>query len=81
MQLTLSLTETNDPQQDTVMLREAIGILLEYPGRNQVLLEVRSPGRSTLMELPVISTGYSEDMRLRLENILGEDTICVATTA
>ena len=59
MQLTLSLTETNDPQQDTVMLREAIGILLEYPGRNQVLLEVRSPGRSTLMELPVISTGYS----------------------
>ena len=81
LQLTLTLTETGDPQQDTVMLREAIGIILEYPGRNQVLLSVRSPGRTTLMELPVVSTGYCEDMRLRLENILGEDTVHVATPA
>ena len=78
LQLTLALTESGDPQQDTLMLREVIGVILEYPGRNQVLLSVRSPGRTTLMELPVVSTGYCEDMRLRLENILGEDTVHVA---
>ena len=77
LQLTLSLTESGDAQQDTMMLREALGVILEYPGQNQVLLSVRSPGRTTLMELPVVSTGYCEDMRLRLENVLGEDTVFV----
>ena len=81
VQLTLTLTESGDAQQDTLMLREAIGIILEYPGRNQVLLAVRSPGRTTLMELPVVSTGYCEDMRLRLENVLGDDTVFITTFA
>ena len=75
----LTLTESGDPQQDTIMLREAIGTILEYPGKCQVILAIESPGKTTLLDLPVVSTGFCEDMCLRLENLLGEDSVTVIT--
>ena len=73
----LAVTESDDPQHDAMLLREVIGVMLEYPGRDRVNLEIRSPGRRVLMELPVISTGYCDPLRERLEDLLGPDTVAV----
>ena len=74
----LAVTESDDPQHDAMLLREVIGVILEYPGRDKVNLEIRTPGKRVLMELPVVSTGYCDPLRERLEDLLGPDTVAVA---
>ena len=74
----LSVTESDDPQHDAMLLREVIGVILEYPGRDRVNLEIRTAGRRVLLDLPVVSTGYCDPLRERLEDLLGPDTVAVA---
>ena len=60
------LIVTEDEQKhDANTLREVIGVMLEYPGRDRVNLEIRTDGRRVLMEMPVVSTGYCDDLRDR----------------
>ena len=73
------LIVTEDGQKhDANILREVIGVMLEYPGRDRVNLEIRTAGRRVLMDMPVVSTGYCEDLRDRVEDILGPDTVAVS---
>ena len=73
----LAVTQSDDPQNDAMLLREVIGVILEYPGRDKVNLDIRTPGKRVLMELPVVSTGYCDPLRERLEDLLGPDTVAV----
>ena len=73
----LAVTESDDPQHDAMLLREVIGVILEYPGRDKVNLEIRTAGKRVIMELPVVSTGYCDPLRERLEDLLGPDTVAV----
>ena len=73
----LTLTETDDSSHDAHLLREAIGVLLEFPGRDRVNLDIRTAGKRVLMDLPVVSTGYCEGLHNRLEELLGPDTVAV----
>ena len=73
----LAVTESEDPQHDAMLLREVIGVILEYPGRDKVNLEIRTSGKRVLLELPVVSTGYCDPLRERLEDLLGPDTVAV----
>ena len=57
------------------MLREVIRMLLEYPGKDRVNLEIHTGGRRVVMELPVVSTGYCEELRGRLEELLGANSV------
>ena len=57
------------------LLREVIQVLLEYPGKDRINLQIHTGGRRILMELPVLTTGYSEALRGRLEELLGLDTV------
>ena len=71
----VGITESDDPVEDAHLLREVISLLLEYPGKDRVNLEIHTGGRRVLMDLPVVSTGYCEDLRLRLEGLLGTDSV------
>ena len=73
----LSLTETDDPSHDAHLLREVIGVLLEYPGRDRVNLDIRTSEKRVRMDLPVVSTGYCDGLHTRLEELLGPDTVTV----
>ncbi|MCH8799944.1 MAG: DNA polymerase III subunit alpha [Chloroflexi bacterium] len=73
----LAMTESDDPSQDAHLLREVIGVLLEYPGRDRVNLDIRTGERLVRMDLPVVSTGYCEGLHARLEELLGPDTVAV----
>ena len=61
--------------EDAHLLREVISMLLEYPGKDRVNLEIYTEGRRVVMDLPVVSTGYCEDMRQRLEGLLGANSV------
>ena len=65
----------DDATADAHLLREIIGVLLEYPGKDRVNLEIRTGGRRVLMELPVVSTSYCEGLRQRLEALLGPNAV------
>ena len=73
----LAVTESADPSHDAHLLREVIGVLLEYPGRDRVNLDIRTGERLVRMDLPVVSTSYSEGLHSRLEELLGSDTVSV----
>ena len=58
-------------------MREVIGVLLEYPGRDRVNLDIRTGEKRVRMDLPVVNTGYCDGLHTRLEELLGSDTVVV----
>ena len=73
--VTLGVTETDDAAGDAQSLREVIGILLEYPGKDRINFEIRTGNRKVVMELPVVSIGFCDGLRQRLEALLGPDSV------
>jgi DNA polymerase III subunit alpha len=71
----LTIRESEDAMEDAHLLREVVQVLLEYPGKDRVNLQIRTGGKRVLMELPVVSTGYCQEMKDRLERVLGEETV------
>ena len=75
--VSLGVTESDDPAHDALLLREVIGVILEYPGRDRVNLDIKTGGKRVLMDLAVVSTGYCESLHQRLEALLGPDSVGV----
>ena len=73
--VSLVISESADAVMDAYLLKEVIQVLLEYPGKDRVNLQVQTGGKRVLMELPVVSTGYSEELKVRLERLLGSETV------
>ena len=76
----LGIAESDDPVEDAHLLREVISMLLEYPGKDRVNLEIHTGGRRVVMELPVVSTGYCEELRGRLEELLGDNSVLLQSS-
>jgi hypothetical protein len=73
----LAITESDDAVEDAHLLREVIRVLLEYPGKDRVNLEIYTNRKRVLMELPVVSTGYCEELKERLEELLGQNAVAL----
>ncbi len=71
----IGVVESTDAVEDAHRLREVIGILLEYPGQDRVNLEIHTKGSRVLLELPVVNTGYCEELGERLTEMLGEGSV------
>ena len=70
----IRMTETEDAKEDSYRLRQAIRVMLEYDGDDKIYLELfLREGRRVLMEVPTISTGACEELRQRLQQLLGEE--------
>ncbi|MEE8518726.1 MAG: DNA polymerase III subunit alpha [Dehalococcoidia bacterium] len=69
--LLINLTETSSPEQDASLLRTVLQTLLDYPGTDRVDLLISSEGKRWRLEMPIITTGYCEDLELRVAEILG----------
>ena len=74
----LVLRETADPMADEGRLREALQMLLEYPGSDRVLLELHGggPGVRTL-EAPMTASACP-DLHQALQQLLGPESVHVA---
>ena len=64
------LQETTDPRQDELTLRDTLRLLMDYPGNDPVLLEVRTNGRTVRLEASMKAQGCPA-LYERLEDILG----------
>jgi hypothetical protein len=71
----VGVTESEDPTGDAHLLREVVRVLLEYPGKDRVNLNINTGGRRVLMELPVVNTSYCDSLRERLEALLGPEAV------
>jgi DNA polymerase-3 subunit alpha len=73
--VSLGVTESGNAAADTNLLREVIGVLLEFPGKDKISLEIRTGGRKVVMDFPVVNTGYCDGLRDRLEALLGPHSV------
>ena len=73
--VSLGVTETSDSQADAHLLREVVGVLLEYPGKDRINLKIHTGGHRVVMELPMVNTDYCSQLHERLESLLGSDTV------
>jgi DNA polymerase-3 subunit alpha len=69
--LLVNLTETNSPDEDAYLLRSVLQTLLDYPGTDRVELLISSDGKHWRLEMPIITTGYCQDLEGRLAGLLG----------
>ena len=68
--LQLMLLETSDPRQDELTLRDTLRLLMDFPGNDPVLLEVRTNGKTVRLEASMKAQGCPA-LYERLEDILG----------
>ena len=68
--LQLMLQETSDARQDELTLRDTLRLLMDYPGNDPVLLEVRTNGKTVRLEASMKAQGCPA-LYERLEDILG----------
>jgi DNA polymerase-3 subunit alpha len=67
----LNLTDTGNPVEDTYLLKSAIQILMEFPGPDQVHVEIASNGKTVLIEMPIVSTRFCPELHERLTTLIG----------
>ena len=78
--LLVNMTETERPQEDTHLLRTVMETLLDYPGTDGVDLLIWSEGKRWRLEMPIVTTGYCDELAARLDEILGRDAITIEET-
>ncbi|MCH7656062.1 MAG: hypothetical protein IIC95_08805, partial [Chloroflexi bacterium] len=78
--LLVNMTETERPQEDTHLLRTVMETLLDYPGTDGVDLLIWSEGKRWRLEMPIVTTGYCDELAARLDEILGHDAITIEET-
>ncbi|MEE8442681.1 MAG: OB-fold nucleic acid binding domain-containing protein, partial [Dehalococcoidia bacterium] len=67
----ISLKDTDNPEDDTYMLRLAIQLLLDFPGQDTVCLEILSNGNKVRLEMPHVTTEFCPELEERLADLIG----------
>ena len=71
----LRITESGDSIQDTGLLRQAMLALLDHPGEEPAHLAITTPDGEVMMEMPMISTRYSDELTQQMNRILGPGSV------
>jgi hypothetical protein len=75
--VTVSLSETGDRNRDVRRLRAVHGLLASYPGQDRFCFRVVEGSRTWDLEFPNDTTGYCEELEVRLLKLLGPGAIDV----
>ena len=73
--LVMTAVETSDSEEDAHVLREAVRLVLEYPGTDRLNLEIATNGKRVLMDLPMVTTAYCPELHRRIEELLGPGSV------
>jgi hypothetical protein len=73
--ITISLTSTGNKNQDVLRLKRLHDILVSRPGRDKFAFRVRENGYLFEINFPNSTTGLTEPLVNKLENILGSNNI------
>ncbi|MBI4338284.1 MAG: DNA polymerase III subunit alpha, partial [Chloroflexi bacterium] len=69
--LYLTFQESDDPGADEARLREALKLLLEFPGRDKLYLQVQTTGGQVTLEMPSITVSWSPALQRAVAEQLG----------
>ncbi len=73
----INIKQTADAARDISRLNQTIAILKNYPGRDEVHLHILNGGDAIPLKLSNIYTGYSDELKQQLSELIGEDGIKV----
>jgi len=76
-QLSLTFTTSDDAATDVDRLELLFDTLRQYPGQDEVRLSVVNGEEVTRLEIPDMTTGYTEELHQQLSSILGEGSLTV----
>ena len=79
--VSLVVKESSNATDDAHLLREVIGVLLEYSGHDRVNLDINTGAGRVIMDLPVVNTSYCEELDHRLTALLGEESVRLSVGA
>jgi DNA polymerase-3 subunit alpha len=71
--LIIRLVQTEDQDADIARLRQLITTLQDFPGQDNVNLNIANDDKVTNLKLASISTGYCPELHQRLLDLLGAD--------
>lgn len=69
--LLIRMVETGRADEDSFLVHEVLRTCLEFPGRDRVNMEIRTNNQVVLLDVPIVSTGYCEELHHRLEKLVG----------
>jgi DNA polymerase-3 subunit alpha len=75
--LVINLIQSDNRDSDLERLQRVIGTLKEFPGRDQVRLQVAYESRVTHLSMPELTTGYCSELGERLAELVGEEGVRV----
>jgi hypothetical protein len=77
--LTITLRNRGDKARDVLHMRRIHGTLISYPGADHFAFYVIEGRNGFLMEFPNDTTAYSDELRQRLNDLVGENNVRVET--
>jgi len=71
--LIINIKQTADKEADIERLNKIITILKEYPGRDEVKMNILNGGEATPLRFTNIQSGYCPELKQRLVELVGEE--------
>jgi len=73
--LTITLTETGNPDEDIEILNKTIAILQHYPGESTISLDIIGDEKTTCLDMPKMTINYCPELMKEIEDLLGVDSL------
>jgi DNA polymerase-3 subunit alpha len=77
--LIFELKQTTDKDGDIILLNKIIDVLKEYPGTDEVRLNIVNGGDAIPLKLPNVKTLYGPELEKRLEEVVASGSYRVET--
>ena len=75
--LIITIKDTGDSERDANCLRRVVFTIKEFPGHDEISLSIMNDGKRVRMKLANVQTGYNEELRQRLVELVGEEGLKV----
>ena len=73
--LVISISQTNNEENDIACLHAVMAALREFPGQDEITLSLTIDGKVTNLKLTNVTTGYCTQLHQRLAELVGEEGI------
>ncbi|MCI0886681.1 MAG: DNA polymerase III subunit alpha [Chloroflexi bacterium] len=78
--LGLRIRESGRPEDDKNLLVDLKNLLMDYQGKDEVMLEIATGGRIVTMEWPMVRVNACDELQERLQLVLGDSGTAYVTS-
>jgi len=77
--LVINISQTSDESGDVARLNKIMAVIKDFPGQDEVQLNIVNGGEATSLRLSNIFTNYCPELHQRLAELVGEDNFRIET--